>query len=266
MDEKTKNNQIQQFKSWIDQEKLLKEIDDILLERYLKVYDNLEKAQDLLKFNLTLRKSGPHLFTNRDVLSSEFQSAKRTFQFCPLPKLTSENHKVTIIRLVDLDHNVFDYVQTVKMVLMCFDVRFIMYDDYDKTIASGERFVIDTTGLSFRHFLKIATNISTVRLYMRFLQEAIPFNIKQLHFISSSSVFDKMFSLLRPFLKKELIEIMNIHTEGIQSLHKHFDKDVLPSEYGGDLGPIKDIHEVFMEKVLAKRDYVINDDNWKMLN
>lgn len=50
---------------------------DALLLRYLKVNDNdVEKAQKLLEYNLTLRKSAPQLFTNRDFFSDEIQNAK----------------------------------------------------------------------------------------------------------------------------------------------------------------------------------------------
>lgn len=54
--------------------------DDILLQRYLKVYDNgdLRKSQDLLKFNLDIRKTGPQIFKNRDILSDKTQVAAKT--------------------------------------------------------------------------------------------------------------------------------------------------------------------------------------------
>lgn len=54
--------------------------DDILLQRYLKVYDNgdLRKSQDLLKFNLGIRKTGPQIFKNRDILSDKTQVAAKT--------------------------------------------------------------------------------------------------------------------------------------------------------------------------------------------
>jgi CRAL/TRIO domain len=160
---------------------------------------------------------------------------------------------VTIIRLNDLDVSKFFYVDIVKMVLMMFDTRFTMFDDYESRIASGENFVIDGRGMSFRHFLNVASNLKTVRLYMRFLQEVSPFIIKNMHFVNCSAVVDRMFSLVKPLLKKELIDVMHFHRSGLESLHKFIPKDILPQEYGGTLGAIGDIHKTFCGFVESKR-------------
>lgn len=139
------------------------------------------------------------------------------------------------------------------MALMIFDARFTMYDDYDATIASGEYFIIDGAGLSFRHFLQVVKNISTVRLYLRYLQEAAPFVIKNLHFVNGSSIVNRFFSLIKPILKKELLEVIHFHTHGFDSLHEFVSKDVLPEQYGGSLGPIEDIHKDVLKRFVAKR-------------
>jgi len=45
----------------------------------LRVYNNdLQQAQDLLMTSLSLRKTGPHVFTNRDVSSNEVAMALKT--------------------------------------------------------------------------------------------------------------------------------------------------------------------------------------------
>lgn len=91
----------------------------------------------------------------------------RSRQFCPLPELTADNLKVSIIRVANDNASQFNYIEVVKMVLMMFDARYTMYDDYKNIIASGECFILDGKGINFWHFLKVARNISTVRLYMK---------------------------------------------------------------------------------------------------
>lgn len=51
-------------------------LDDILLQRFLNVYDNkdLKKSLELLKYNLITRKNGSHIFFNRDPLSDATQT------------------------------------------------------------------------------------------------------------------------------------------------------------------------------------------------
>lgn len=70
------------------------------------------------------------------------------------------------------------------MALMTFDARFNVYDDYVGKIANGEIFIIDGNNMSFRHFLNVAKNVTTVRIYMKYLQEAAPFNIKSVNFVN----------------------------------------------------------------------------------
>ncbi|XP_037030366.1 uncharacterized protein LOC119070143 [Bradysia coprophila] len=111
-------------------------IDDILLQRFLKVYDNkdLKKSLDLLKYNLITRKNGSQIFFNRDPLSDETQTALRSTLFCPMPKLLDDQYRVNIVSLIDYDVSLFDYIQVVKMAMMNFDARFIEYDNPDRKV------------------------------------------------------------------------------------------------------------------------------------
>lgn len=171
--------------------------------------------------------------------------------------------------------------------MMMFDTRFKMFDDYESQIAKGENFVIDGSGMTFRHFLNVASNVNTVRLYMKYLQDIAPFIIKNLHFVNCSSIVDRMFSLVTPFLKKEVIEVMRFHRAGLSSLHEMIPKDCLPEEYGGNLGPIGKLHLTFCELVTNHRfvmdknisvavsdfdfvsfssDYLKTDANWNIFD
>lgn len=173
--------------------------------------------------------------------------------FCPLPKLLNDKYRITVLCLINYDASQFDYVQIVKMAVMMFDARFTNYDDPAGNIASGECFVIDSKGMSFSHFLHVVKNVSTVRLYMKYIQEAVPFNIKKVHFINCSYIFYKMFALIKPLLNKELLEVIYFHTEGLESLYEHVPKEVLPTELGGDVGSMVEIYEQFQKFVISKR-------------
>lgn len=144
---------------------------------------------------------------------------------------------------------------------------------------------MDGAGLSFRHFLKFARSVGTVRLYMKFFQEATPINIRQIHFINTSGVIHKIFMLMWPFLKREIIEMIHFHTQGLQSLLEFVAKDVLPQEYGGEFSNMNDIFQNFMEfseskryvmrcfldsstrnLLLTFRTYLMKSSNWEILD
>jgi hypothetical protein len=140
-----------------------------LLLRYLKVYDfDLEKAKSLLLLNLEMRQKHPILFENRDVLSEEFQRAMKTIQICPLPKNTSENHKVSVFRLVDTNPENYVYVDVSRLVLAMLDARFVTVDDNE--LVNGEIGICDMSGFTFKHMFKVAGHLSVMRAYMKYVQ------------------------------------------------------------------------------------------------
>ncbi|CRK97572.1 CLUMA_CG010958, isoform A [Clunio marinus] len=258
---------LEKFKEWtIKTKKFPRDMNEILLERYLKTCeDDLVKAQNLLEHNLMLRKEGPQLFTNRDIMSEEIQTAMSVTKLTAFPKLTSENYRIFMTR-IDPDPTHFDYLQSIRSALMLYDACDVMYDDEEnKTIASGYIFIVDAKGMSFQHSMKAMKHFSTARLYTRYVQEAVPFVIKKMHVFNSSWVLDRMFKLFRPFIKKEIYEMINFHTEGPHLMTNYLPKEFLPSDYGGDLQPIDEIHKDFIKKIEGKREYLMNDDNWKLL-
>ncbi|KAJ6637923.1 Clavesin-1 [Pseudolycoriella hygida] len=151
------------------------------------------------------------------------------------------------------------------MVLMMFDAHFTEYDEPSgEKIASGECFIFDAKAMSFRHFWNVVKNVSTLRLYLKYIQEAVPFNIVKVHFVNCSYIVDRLFALIKPLLSAELLQVMYFHTQGMESLYEHIPRTFLPTELGGELGPLSEIYKKFVEFVVSKRDYLMNDDNWKM--
>lgn len=72
--------------------------------------------------------------------------------------------------------------------------------------------------------------------------------------------------LIKPFVKKELFDVMHFHTSGYESLHEFIPKEILPNEYGGSGGPIDNFYQTSLEHLHRNSDYLKNDDNWKLLN
>lgn len=58
--------------------------------------------------------------------------------------------------------------------------------------------------------------------------------LKEVHFRNAPSFMDKLMMLLRPFLKKELLEIIYIHNVGSDTIHEYVPKEAFPKEDGGE--------------------------------
>lgn len=171
-------------------------------------------------------------------------------QICPMPKNTVENHKVSVFRLVDPDPEKYVYLDVCRTVVSMLDARFVTVDDNE--LIDGEIGVVDMSGFSFKHIFKSASNLSLVKNYMKYVQEAAPFKIVQNHFINCPGIMDKFMSLLKPFMKKEVLETIKFHSS-LESLYDTVSRDLLPNEFGGTAGSIDDIHREWIKNLESKR-------------
>lgn len=197
-----------------------------------------------------MRKKNPAIFENRDILSEGFQQVFNIVQMCPLPKANKNNEKISVFRLIDCDPDKYIYLDMCRVVVSILDVRFVTVDENE--LLNGEVGVIDMSGFTFKHVMKSATNLSVMRSYMKYVQEAVPVKIGQNHFINCPPVMNKFMTLVKPFMKKELLEQIIFHPD-LDSLHAALPKELLPEEYGGTAGKLDDIYSDWLKVVEDNR-------------
>lgn len=222
-----------------------------MLLRFLKVYDfDLEKAKELLLLNLEMRKENPNIFANRDITNDAFQQAFRTLQVFPMPTNTTDNHKISISRLVDTNPDNYVYIDTIRAVVAMLDVRFVTVNGNE--LIDGEIGIIDMNGFGWRHFMKTASNLSTMKKYMHYVQEAAPFKVVQNHFINCSPTMERFMAFLKPFMKKEILDSIKFHSN-TETLFEYLPRELIPDEYGGTAGKCDDHHKNWLNIVESKR-------------
>lgn len=173
-------------------------------------------------------------------------------QICPLPKLTSDNRRVLFVRYTTSDTSQFCCVDVIKMLLMMLDARYAMRDESGQ-LADSDILVLDLKEYTFKHFLNVVRNIKMVFLYFKYIQESVPVATLSAHVLNPSWVTHKFMALIKPILRKEVADSFRFHAQGLESLHEVVPKEVLPSEYGGDLGSINDLHSEWMKIFEDKR-------------
>ena len=68
--------------------------------------------------------------------------------------------------------------------------------------------------------------------------------LKEVHIINVSPLVDTIINFVRPFLKEKIRQRIHFHST-IDTLYKSVPKSMLPSEYGGDAGSVKDLNGIF---------------------
>lgn len=182
-----------------------------------------------------MRNAIPEFFTNRDMNRPELGEIMDIADMPPLPGLTKEGCRVVCLRAVDRDNMPNNVADGMKLALMIGDIR--LYEE--KTGVAGDVYVLDASVATPTHFAKFTPTL--VKKFLVCVQEAYPVRLKEVHVINVSPLVDTIVNFVKPFLKEKIRERIHIHSS-LDDLYKFVPKEMLPSEYGGNAGSIKDLN------------------------
>ncbi|XP_075154595.1 alpha-tocopherol transfer protein isoform X2 [Haematobia irritans] len=253
---------VDELQQWLKtQPQLPPKIDKGLLRRFLAAMDgDLEDAKKLMLRNFKLRNKHDNIFLKRDPMDSASQEILKVGDYLVLPETTPENYRVILLRLQDVNPEKFKFTDAVKVLFMIMDCRFAITDE----IEDGEIVVFDMTGYTLKHLAR--TSLSSLRVFMKFAQEAHTGRVKQIHVINAASYLDKVLSVVKPFMSRELMQVLHTHLPNSDTPYKFIPRDLLPDEYGGKVGKMSDIRQHWMTKLKEMREYLMDDSRWKMNN
>jgi hypothetical protein len=232
------------IREWLDkQPHLPKDMDDGRLRTFLRGCKfSPEKVKQKLDMYYTMRNAIPEFFMDRDVSRPELSEILDVVQMPPLPGLTPEGRRVVVLRSSDKDFIPNNVADCMKLTMMIGDIRL----SEEKVGVGGDVYILDASVASPAHFAKFTPAI--VKKFLVCVQEAYPVKLKEVHVINVSPIVDTIVNFVKPFLKEKIRERIHIHSS-IDELYKYVPKDMLPAEYGGTAGPIKDINEQWRNKL-----------------
>jgi hypothetical protein len=135
-----------------------------------------------------------------------------------------------------------------KIALMIGDVRL----SEEQVGVAGDVYVFDATVATPAHFAKFSPSL--VKKFLICLQEAYPAKVKEVHIINVSPIVDTIVNFVKPFLKEKIRQRIHIHSN-MEDLYKHVPKSMMPTEYGGDAGSVKDLSEQWRAKLIDYNGY-----------
>lgn len=159
-------------------------------------------------------------------------------QFVHFPKLTKDGLLLSLHKIADLDPKKFEIFDIVKADVMAIDI--VQASMMNDVIPDHEIAIIDGAGLTFKHVLKFMGSLWHMKVFIQFLQDAVPYFLKECHIVNVSSFVKHAYALVKPFINSKT-EIF-LHNSSDELL-KIFEKDDLPEEYGGNLGKWNDLFE-----------------------
>lgn len=108
----------------------------------------------------------------------------------------------------------------------------------EQTGVAGDVYILDAAIATPVHFAKFTPAL--VKKFLVCVQEAYPVKLKEVHVINVSPLVDTILNFVKPLLKEKIRNRIFMHSD-LKTLYDHIPREILPTEYGGDAGPIKDI-------------------------
>ncbi|XP_055601862.1 alpha-tocopherol transfer protein [Uranotaenia lowii] len=249
------------LKEWIvTQPHLPQNIHPLLLKRYIhSTKGDLEYAKKIFVLGYTIRQNNPIIFGDRDPQEEKIQRILKAIDMVPLPCIEGCSDKFVFYRLVDCDPDKFHFNDVIRTFFVIADSRMIQPDI--PMTDGGDIPIFDMNGFTLRHLTKVI--LSTLRVYMRYTQEAHPVRLKAIHVINCTPFLDRVMYIVRPFMKKRVSEMLHFHLPNSESIYEHVPKDILPDEYGGKQSIAKHKADWFKRLELL-RDYFTDDTRWKI--
>ncbi|CAH2982135.1 unnamed protein product [Chilo suppressalis] len=254
------NELVKKFRKWINtQPQLPNDLEDKLLRRFLHgCHYDLEKTKNAFKIFISVREQCPELLCDRDPLSPQVQ---KMFTFLKQAQIMlPRNRKLWIWKLDDPGMLNFDSFQDAKMFFIITDM-WLLFDD---VLEDEDIILTDTKDIVSLRFFYSKFSFSIARRMIKYQQEALPVRLKQIHIVNTPPFIDRLFTWIKPFLKKEITDMMHFHTPNSDTLYNYFSKDELPEDYGGTLAKIDDRMQDFVEEIVSKREYFLKNDLWKV--
>ncbi|XP_047538285.1 clavesin-1-like [Vanessa atalanta] len=236
-------------------EKYITDLDLILT--YFCCYQSSEVSKQVLDLHFTLRTLFTNLFHNR-VVDEKLLKTLNVVLVMPLQVRSYNNHYIVYHRLIDYDTKNFVFSDIIRAVLMLMDLR-----QYEDGTWPGFIILIDLNGVSLSHITKL--DLQTVQQLLYYLQEAMLVKLKGLHFMNAPSYVDKLLMVIRPFLKKELMNQLCIHQVGSKTIEKVMPIEALPKDAGGQYKTFEEAKKNTIEKVLANKDFFINENKKRVV-
>ncbi|GLV38430.1 uncharacterized protein CBL_13019 [Carabus blaptoides fortunei] len=247
-----KADDVKSLKEWMEKQPHLPKITDLEIILFLNcTFYSLERAKTVIDTYYSCRTYCPEFFDARDPNGAIVKELDVVL-FYHLPETTLQNHEVVYTCLKDKDPANFRFTEILKIFSMYVDVRLLQ-----KGTAPGHQIILDLDNLVFGHLSKLS--IMAIKKFMYYLQEALPVRLTGVHVINVVPFIDKLMFLVKPFMKKELLDVLIFHTDGLESLYKYVPKKSLPKHLGGEAATVPEMEDLMKKELQNNREYFMEE-------
>ncbi|KAG7190144.1 hypothetical protein KM043_006274 [Ampulex compressa] len=254
---------IAEIKEWIlKTEEMHARMDDFFILRFLRACKfDVEKTKWKFKNYHRQRFNQPEWFGKRDPFLPEMQEMLSLGVFLPLRKLDDEGRMIVVVRAAV--HNPMKHKQAdvLKASMMALDLAI---RDNELVTLHGIVAIIDLQGVTLGHALQLTPGV--IKNLVHSWQGCYPLRIQSIDFVNAPSYVNVVLKIFKGFMNNKLKRRLHVHTRGMQAFCQKLPKDILPLDYGGVDGTLDDLIEYWKKTVEDNREWLADDENYKMVD
>ncbi|XP_053976639.1 retinol-binding protein pinta [Hylaeus volcanicus] len=235
-------------------------IDDFFILRFLRASKfNVEKAKCKLLNYLKQRANLPEWYSNRDPFLPELQELFDLGVFLPLRKLDNEGRMVVIIRATVHTPARHKMSNMLKASLMTLDLA--LRENESVTI-HGLIAILDIGGVTYEHACQLPPSV--IKNLTHAWQGCYPVRIHSLNFINTPRFVNAVLNIFRSFMNSKLKQRLHTYARGKLKLNETLPIDILPRDYGGTDGTVKELSEYWKRLVEDNREWFAEGEKYKL--
>ncbi|PNF20048.1 hypothetical protein B7P43_G05276 [Cryptotermes secundus] len=208
-----------------EEKKLKVRKDDSFMLRYLRASDfrpkeAFEKMVKVYKFKAKHEK----YFCSKS--PSEYKELLSQNFITILEDRDETGRRLILAKLGDIDTNKTSVMECVRLN----DLWMELAMDEEETQKNGIAIILDLGGLPMRLFKFLTPKVTIISALK---EEMRPWKKIDIHVVNTSSLLDKLVSIVYPLLGSGIKQHIHFHGQDWTSVHKFIPPEVLPEEYGG---------------------------------
>ncbi|XP_059052351.1 retinol-binding protein pinta-like [Achroia grisella] len=229
-------------------------VDKKLLEVFVRGCRlDMERARNKLETFFLSRSRHRDLYEYRSLNEPPLRDTCKLIDVVPLPKVTDEGYRVTILRIrPGYQESTADITNVVRAILLVSDARI-----HDETLIAGDVFIWEVSHIRASFAARVMAAANVVRRSIHLAQAAYPQRLKRIHVVGAPTLFASSLQLMRSCVNEKIRRRYYIHSRE-EDLLEHIPARVLPAEWGGEEESIDTLAKKWRHRVDELRDYLRN--------
>ncbi|KAK9506675.1 hypothetical protein O3M35_008567 [Rhynocoris fuscipes] len=252
-----KPTDVKVIKEWIEKQPHLPALNDNQIIMFLRACEySLERTKETIDLNYTARTKLTEFFEQRDIERNKINIAMDYLQIAVLPERVNDLMVVvgTIKELNDFSKLFVD--EYIKLAIMIHDMTHLEYGS-----SEGYIYILDLKNVTFSLVLHVPLTLAAKAL--KFWQYCATYRIRGIHIVNGGHVFEKAFPLFKPFLKPEIVAMIQLHSN-YESLRKAVNPRALPSDYGGKCASIEELSRKAQKNTQLIKEWFIEEEKQRV--